>query len=170
MSGLRIILAASALAVMFATPSAAQAPKWIGTEGNWSSYTFEESGNIVCYMASVPTKTKGKYKKRGQIFALVTNRPSRKSKGVVSIVTGYSFKKDSEVKVKIAGKSFTLFTSGDRAWTPDAKTDKRMVSAMVKGSRMIVDGVSSKGTKTTDTYSLSGFTKARKAIDKACKM
>ena len=35
---------------------------------------------------------------------------------------------------------------------------------------MIVDGVSSKGTKTTDTYSLSGFTKARKAIDKACKM
>ena len=31
-----------------------------------------------------------------------------------------------------------------------------------------VEGVSSRGTLTTDTYSLSGFTKAHNAIDKAC--
>jgi hypothetical protein len=34
---------------------------------------------------------------------------------------------------------------------------------------MIVEGVSSKGTKTKDTYSLKGFTGAYKAISAKCK-
>ena len=33
---------------------------------------------------------------------------------------------------------------------------------------MIVQGTSSRGTKTTDTYSLIGFTKAYRAIADAC--
>jgi hypothetical protein len=33
---------------------------------------------------------------------------------------------------------------------------------------MVVKGTSSRGTKTTDSYSLLGFTKAHKAIDTAC--
>jgi Invasion associated locus B (IalB) protein len=36
------------------------------------------------------------------------------------------------------------------------------------GKQMIVRGTSSRGTETTDTYSLSGFTAALAAIDKAC--
>ena len=39
---------------------------------------------------------------------------------------------------------------------------------MIKGSKMVAVGTSSRGTKTKDTYSLSGFTKAYKAINKAC--
>ena len=33
---------------------------------------------------------------------------------------------------------------------------------------MVVRGVSSRGTQTTDTYSLSGFTAAYRAINTAC--
>jgi len=40
---------------------------------------------------------------------------------------------------------------------------------MKGGNRMVVYGTSSRGTKTTDTYSLSGFTAMKKRIDKACK-
>ena len=36
------------------------------------------------------------------------------------------------------------------------------------GSGMIVRGVSSRGTETTDTYSLNGFTRAHNAIGQAC--
>ena len=44
-----------------------------------------------------------------------------------------------------------------------------MIRAMKRGSKMTVVGTSSRGTKTTDTYSLSGFTKAKGVIDKNCK-
>jgi hypothetical protein len=40
---------------------------------------------------------------------------------------------------------------------------------MKRGSKMTVVGVSSRGTKTTDTYSLAGFTKAKNLMDKTCK-
>ena len=39
---------------------------------------------------------------------------------------------------------------------------------MKKGNRMVVKGTSSRGTLTTDTFSLKGFTKAYGAIGKAC--
>ena len=44
-----------------------------------------------------------------------------------------------------------------------------MVALMKSGDRMIVDGVSAKGTKTKDTYSLKGFTGAYKAISAKCR-
>ena len=47
--------------------------------------------------------------------------------------------------------------------------DKDIVAAMKRGSRMIINGTSFKGTKTKDTYSLSGFTSAYKAISNKCK-
>jgi hypothetical protein len=40
---------------------------------------------------------------------------------------------------------------------------------MKRGTKMSVVGTSSRGTKTTDTYSLSGFTKTKNLIDKTCK-
>ena len=40
---------------------------------------------------------------------------------------------------------------------------------MIRGARMIIQGISSRGTKTTDIYSLKGVGAAWKAINKACK-
>ena len=73
------------------------------------------------------------------------------------------------VKVKINKKSFKLFTQQDGAWSANPELDAKLVKAMKGGNRMVVYGISSRGTKTTDTYSLSGFTAMKKRIDKACK-
>lgn len=117
-----------------------------------------------------PKKDEGNYKKRGDIYAVVTHRPADKSYNVVNFVAGYDYKKGSGVVVKIGTTSFNnLFTSGDNAWAPDASTDKKLVDAMKRGQRMIVEGMSSRGTKTKDTYSLAGFTGAYKAISAKCK-
>ncbi len=43
-----------------------------------------------------------------------------------------------------------------------------MVQAMRRGRKMVVRGLSTRGTKTVDTYQLAGFTAAHKAIGKAC--
>ena len=47
--------------------------------------------------------------------------------------------------------------------------DKKIVSAMKRGDRMIVSGQSSRGTATKDTYSLKGFTTAYQTISAKCK-
>lgn len=61
------------------------------------------------------------------------------------------------------------FVDNDKAWAVSEKTDKELVAAMKKGERMIVTGESSRGTATKDTYSLSGFTAAYRAISAKCK-
>jgi hypothetical protein len=147
----------------------AQDPKKIGAHGKWAAYTFQDGSGTVCYMASAPDKQKGKYVKRGDVYALVTNRPSAKTKGEVNFIAGYTFKKDSAVRVKVGSRNFKLFTTDDRAWSEDPSADSKLVKAMIRGSKMVVSGISGRGTKTTDTYSLSGFTATKKLIDRACK-
>ncbi|MDA1310782.1 MAG: invasion associated locus B family protein [Proteobacteria bacterium] len=151
------------------SPSAAQIPKDLGGTGKWTAYTFMDGKNKVCYMASAPVKQQGKYKNRDQPYALITNRPASKSKAEVNFVAGYTFKKDAPVKVTVGNQTFELFSTEGRAWSPDARADAKLVKAMIRGSRMVVRGVASRGTKTTDSYSLSGFTATKKLIDRACK-
>lgn len=136
--------------------------------GDWTAFVGTEGGKKVCYVASAPEKAEGKYKKRDDPYILVTHRPAEKSIGVLSVRAGYTYKKDSDVEVNIAGQRFTLFTDAGQAWARDTKTDRALVRAMKGGLSMIVVGISSRGTVTTDTYSLSGFTAAYDAITRAC--
>ncbi len=121
-------------------------------------------------MASTPQKDEGDYTKRGEIFALITHRPSEDTKNVFSYITGYTYKPDSEVKLRIDSKTFTLFTQDDTAWAPDAETDDRIADAIRKGNRMTIEGVSSRGTKTKDTFSLKGSTAVHDAITEKCNI
>lgn len=153
-----------------ALASAGAADKVLGLFGDWGAQTFSEGKNTGCSMWSQPTKDEGKYSKRGAIYAYITHRPWDKRVNEVSISAGYAYKKDSTVQVRIGGQKFTLFTDGETAWSRSPKEDKALVDAMKRGNTMIVSGVSGRGTQTTDTYSLTGFTKAYEAINKACNI
>ncbi len=166
---------AIALVTLVSTPSMAQSgsaadPKLIGTFDQWSAYSFREDGDKVCFMASQPTSDEGDYTNRGDIFALITHRPGENSVNVVSFVVGYTFKEGSDVTVNANGSEFTLFTDGDTAWTPTDAMDKRLTDAIRGGQKMIVKGTSSRGTLTTDTYSLDGSAAAYRAISRACNV
>lgn len=165
-----ILFGLSIFTAIIAGANAAQAnePRLIGTYGDWSAYVFTENGGKVCYMASEPKKAEGNYSKRGDIFALVTHRPSEGTKNVFSYITGYTYKSGSNVNVTIDSKRYTLFTQNDSAWTPDEQTDNRLAESIRKGSKMVVKGTSSRGTLTTDTFSLKGSGDAHDAINKAC--
>jgi len=164
-----IVILALAVAGLAASGAAAQDIKRLGKFDDWRAFTYTENGNRVCYMASEPVEEEGDYDRRGDVYAMVTHQPARGSQDVVSFVIGYPFKDQSRVTVTIDdSKKFTLFTHEDTAWAADKKTDKALVRAMIRGGEMVVQGVSNKGTKTTDTYSLFGFTDAHDAIDEAC--
>lgn len=149
-----------------ATPSHA---KVLGEHGDWVATQTSEANKPLCYMSSAPQTSKGKYTKRGDVYAIITHRPAEKSIGVVSFQAGYTLKKDAPVTVTIdAKKTFELFSQGEFAWTMEAADDKALVKAMRAGSKMVVKGTSGRGTLTTDSYSLSGFSAALKSINKAC--
>jgi len=154
----------------FSFQALAAKPEIIGTYGDWTAYHYRDARGSICYMVSYPKKDEGKYSKRGNIAAVVTHRPADKTYDVVNFDAGYTYKNGAPVTVKIGRTTVSnFFTDGERAWTVDDKTDRQMVSLMKSGDRMIVDGVSSRGTKTKDTYSLKGFTGAYKAISAKCK-
>lgn len=148
----------------------AGAPQLIGEYDDWSAYIYKEGKNSVCYMASTPQKSEGKYTRRGDVYLVITHRPADKSFDVVNFVAGYAYKNDAKVIVKIGKDTISdFFVENDKAWTMNANVDKKLVEAMKKGERLIIDGTSTKGTTTKDTYSLRGFSSAYRAISTKCR-
>ncbi|PJB69692.1 MAG: hypothetical protein CO093_09870 [Alphaproteobacteria bacterium CG_4_9_14_3_um_filter_47_13] len=145
-------------------------PRLLGKYSDWEAYVFMEGDNKVCYMASQPAKSEGNYTRRGDVFALITHRPAEGSKNVFSYITGYSYKQGSDATAKIDSTSFTLFTQDETAWAPDAATDNKISEAIKKSSKMVIKGVSSRETATTDTFSLKGSSAAYEAISKECNV
>jgi invasion protein IalB len=166
-----VLLLAGALP---AGPAAAQDTEQVRRLGefqDWRAFTYTEDGSKVCYMASEPKSEEGDYTRRGEVYAMVTHRPAQGSENVVSFIIGYPFQEDSRVSVNIDdSQSFTLFTHKDTAWAPDSETDRQLVQAMRAGRQMVVEGTSARGTDTTDTYSLLGFTAAHNRIGEACNV
>ncbi len=168
--------ATTAAAVLFAALVAPASGAWaqdvtpLGTFEAWEAYTYKEDGHKVCYQVSEPKKSEGDYTRRGRTYVMVTHRPANGNTNVVSVIAGYTYKKDSDVSVNIGGHTFTLFTHEDSAWAADSEADRSLVRAMKRGVDMVVKGRSTHDTLTTDTYSLMGFTAAHEAINKACNV
>lgn len=152
-----------------AAPALAEDPKFIEEFNDWSAYSYKAGGGQVCYVVSQPKDSEPKNVRRDKVFFLVQHRPKDKVRSEVSTIIGYKFKSGSMAKVAIDGNELTLFTNGDGAWAESGSVDRKIVAAMKAGKSMVVTGTSSRGTVTTDRYSLSGITAAMGKIDSICK-
>ncbi len=141
------------------------------TYKDWSVYKRQDNSGLICFMSSVPKKLLGDYerKNRGETRVFVSHGPGSSERNVVSVLAGYNYKKHSEVTFEINKSEYILFTLENRAWSPGAEEDMNLINAMKRGKKLIVTGVSSRENKTIDEYSLSGFTLAKKFLDKSCK-
>lgn len=156
------------LASIAAAPVSAQS--FIATFGDWNAFQEGSGRDKVCYIASAPKATAPQNVQRGKTYILISHRPAEKTRNVFEFRAGYPYKDGSEVDVQIdANKPFKLFTKDDAAWARDDATDTAISDAMKKGKALTVIGTSARGTRTTDTYSLSGITAALGAIDKECR-
>jgi hypothetical protein len=151
-----------------ATASDNKPPQEIGRFGDWAAYTMVQDGKKVCYAASTPKESEGKYTRRGDVYALITHRPGEAT-NVISFHAGYPFAPGATVVLTIDKKQYKLFTEGETAWAPN-NLDKEIAIAITNGSKMAVDGISGRGTKTKDVYSLNGATRAWHTINNACNV
>lgn len=143
-------------------------PAAVSSHNDWKVYSFPDSGEKVCFMSAQPQKQEGKFKKRGEVFFFVTRWPGDTAKNVVSVSNGYSFKAGSQATVKVDGRRFYFFTQGEMAWTKDQTVDDVLAEAIRQGAVLVVEGTSTRGTQTTDTYDLNGVSAAYQAMTQEC--
>ncbi|TPE52771.1 hypothetical protein FJM51_05485 [Amaricoccus solimangrovi] len=161
-----------------ALPAGAQAAaERVASHTDWS--VFVAGSPKECYVVSPPKSSKalrdGKPVEvdRGDIRLFVTYRPAENVSGEVSFSGGYPFRDGTPVKLQVGSQNFTL-NPGSKdadswAWPASPDVDKQIVAAFRAGSSATVTGVSSRGTTTIDTISLSGFTAAVEDAAKRCQ-
>ena len=105
---------------------------------------------------------------RSDAYVFVTHRTSPPDFDVVNVDNGYPLGEGTRVTIRIDGDEFSLETIGSAALVFEESDNAKLVKAMRAGYRMTVEGESVDGKRTSDVYSLLGFTAAHEAIDKAC--
>tara|TARA_B100001013_G_C24538595_1_gene413678 strand:+ start:83 stop:508 length:426 start_codon:yes stop_codon:yes gene_type:complete len=130
-------------------------------KGKW---TFVKEDNW-CYIGSIPLKEEGDYTQRGDTY-LIAFRINKDPEITIQVNAGYNYDESKLIKLVVDQTSFELFGQGDSAWS--RSEDKEIIYAMVRGKSMTIQGVSSRGTLTKDSYTLIGFTAAYNKLKKDC--
>ena len=133
-------------------------------KGKWSFV----KDDTWCYIGSLPLKSDlPDTKKRGENYILVYKLIGSDEK-IIQIEAGYNYNLSADILVKIDQAEYSFYTtedSSDTAWT---NNDSEVIYAMKMGLELILNGESSRGTITNDTYTLKGFTAAFNKLNEDC--
>ena len=133
-------------------------------KGKWN-YVKE---NDYCFIGSLPIKSDiPEGKKRGKTYILVY-RINKSPDAVVQIEAGYPYDQNKIVEVMIDKSLYKFSSEEDTPETAWTDKDKEVIYAMKKGIGLTIFGISSRGTKTVDTYTLKGFTAAYSKLINDC--
>ncbi len=146
-------------------------PNLLGQYGEWAAYTATPAGTKVCFALAKPheSKTNPPGKPRDPAYMFIASRPAENVRNEVSVAIGYSFKPGTDATVEIGSAKFPMYTQNDGAWIKNAAEEAHMVDVMRKGSDLVVSGVSARGTRSTDRYSLKGLSQALDRAAQECK-
>ncbi len=164
-----LVLALGAVAL---PACAADQPTLLGVSRDWTAYQANTADGKVCYALSKPIAVLPRKAARDPIFVLVSTWPGRNVKDELQIVPGYPYKDGEPVYAQVGSTRTEFFTRNNgnagSAWVKEVADETALVAAMRGGSRLTVTGISKRGTKTTDTYSLEGITTAIARAHTAC--
>ncbi len=164
-------------AVLAAGPGAAQsAADRVAAHNDWS--VFVAGNPRECYIVSQPTASVARRDgqtvevDRGDIRLFVRFNPADGVSNEVSFTGGYPFREAPPVRLEIGSTGYNMTPgAGDaNGWSwPVPEDDANIVASMRRGSTATVTGVSTRGTTTVDTFSLSGFTAAVNDAEARCR-
>ncbi|AZG76343.1 invasion associated locus B family protein [Methylocystis rosea] len=145
-------------------------PEQLGNFGEWGAYAAQSGRNRTCYALGQPKERTPKAKlKDATAYIFISTRPAENIHNEVAINLGYATKDGSAAVADIDGDSYELITKGTNAWVKDQSREKEFVGALRGGAKLIVKAASSKGTSTTDSYSLKGMSDALARAVQECK-
>ena len=154
--------------VMNFTSLHAQEIKKIGKFKDWETIVVTDDSSKLCFAQSKPVLQSPKNNLRdARLF--ISFRPSEKISDEVSITSGYEYNVQNAILAKSGKNKIKFDISKDNfAWIANNKVEKKMISVMKKGSRIMITGYNKSGSQTIYHYSLMGFTKAYNSAKKNC--
>ena len=143
----------------------------LGQFGDWGAYRASPGGKKICFALSKPTsaKTDPAGRNRDASYAFVSTRPSEKVKNEVSVIVGYPQKPGHDATAAIGSATYAMYTQNDGAWVKNAAEESKLIETMRKGADVVIKATTSRGTQTTDTFSLKGITQAVDRAAQECK-
>ena len=146
--------------LLIVSEASAQEIKKVGKFKDWETIVVTDGSKKLCFAQSKPVlQSPKKNPREARLF--ISFRPADKIKDEVSITSGYQYNTQNSITAK-SGKNKYNFDIAQEgfAWIAENKIEKKMISTMKKGSRIMISGYNSSGSQTIDHYSLLGFTKA----------
>jgi invasion protein IalB len=152
-------------------PAQGDQPTLLGSYGDWGAYTASPSGKKVCFALAKPksSQTNPPGRKRDQAYLFISSRPAENVRNEVSLIVGYPFKENSDATAEIGQAKFAMSTQKDGAWIKNTAEEARLLDAMRKGADLTIKGTSSRGTQSTDQFSLKGLAQALDRAAQECK-
>lgn len=133
----------------------------IGVWGRWGA--FRDGSR--CYAISAPVEAGASGRAP---FASVAARFGRERRAALFIRLSAERSQLAPVTLAIGERRFTLSADTSAAWSPDAATDRAIVTAMRGARSMSVSAVSARGRPFADTYALTGAATAVDAATLGC--
>jgi invasion protein IalB len=154
-----------------AAAAASSQPTLLGQYGDWGAYTATQDGKKVCFALAKPksSTTNPAGRNRDPAYIFISTRPAEKVHNEVSVIIGYPFRVNSDASAEVGSTKFAMYTEKDGAWIKDVSEEARLVAAMRKGADLTVRGTSTRGTQSTDQYSLKGLSQALDRAEQECK-
>ncbi len=161
-------------------------PALVGSYGDWKVYHTGSGKSKICYLLAEPKSREPADAKSEKAYAFISERPAEHVRNEVSFVMGFEVANAADLKEKrkghkpkkgeseagfdptatIGDSQFDLAPKGSDLWVKNPAEESKVIEEMRKGANLVIKAASKKGRKTTDTYSLTGFSQA---IDKALK-
>lgn len=146
-------------------------PTLVGQFGVWGAYVAAPGGKKTCFVLAKPTssQTNPPNRPRDPIFAFISTRPADKVKDEISVTVGYPLKADAPASIEVAGARYEMYAEDDGLWIKNATEEQQLVEALRRSAEAVVKGISTRGTETTDVFSLMGVTQALDKVAQECR-
>ena len=147
---------------------------------DWCVFVTKKSESR-CYIASQALEMKAY--RNGELLANVNRERGilliNVEKGSTGSIyatydAGYPLRKNGHVELIVGGKVFRLYPDPEAsgslaefAWHVE-EDDEKIIGSLKAGSKVTVEAISKRGTKTKDTFSLTGLTAAITETKKLC--
>ncbi|TDR90035.1 invasion associated locus B family protein [Enterovirga rhinocerotis] len=143
--------------------------KQVATFGDWGAYVAQNGRSRLCYALSEPKSRSPANIRDTKAYLFVSFRPAEKVQNEFAAILNFRTKEKGAGSLVVGNASFGIITMGQNAWIRSPTDEAAAINAMQKGGTMTLQAVSARGNKTSDRYSLQGFTQALEQAKRDCQ-
>ncbi|MEO1045501.1 MAG: hypothetical protein AAFX04_08695 [Pseudomonadota bacterium] len=136
----------------------------LGVFDNWGA--FRDADISRCYAIAKPEEINGR--PRYNAYASIGWWPKRQVRGQVHFRLSRPVAEDTEIRLSVGNRRFTLTGGDGDAWASDKTGDAAIIAAMRSARSMTLRARSKSGGRIVDSYALPGAATAMDAAALAC--